>query len=164
MKFQISSSKGWGSGRVAWCVLRQGTSRICGDPSMERCAGDDECTKVAIVDSLAPARSALAGLSLRAHSFRRLPSGSSPKVSHPPDHTNHNYHSYLTYHGVNRHTFWRHLTGWVRHRGCATTRPIAPFCPTFLRQTESVVFTKMLTNNDIQQFRKSGTPFAKNLF
>jgi len=38
-------------------------------------------TKVTIMDSLAPARSALTGLWLRPHSFRRFPSGSSPLIS-----------------------------------------------------------------------------------
>jgi hypothetical protein len=38
-------------------------------------------TKVTIMDSLAPARSALAGFWLRPDSFRRFPSGSSPLIS-----------------------------------------------------------------------------------
>jgi len=40
-----------------------------------------EFTKVTIVDSLAPARSVLAGFWLRPDSFRRLPGGSSPLIS-----------------------------------------------------------------------------------
>jgi hypothetical protein len=40
-----------------------------------------EFTKVTIVDSFAPAHSALAGFWLRPDSFRRLPSGSSPLIS-----------------------------------------------------------------------------------
>ena len=40
-----------------------------------------EFTKVTIMDLLAPARSALAGLWLRPHSFRRFPSGSSLEIS-----------------------------------------------------------------------------------
>ena len=56
-------------------------SAECG---VENAGCEGECTKVTkvtIVDSLAPARSALAGLCLRPDSFRRFPSGSSAEVT-----------------------------------------------------------------------------------
>jgi hypothetical protein len=67
----VRSSPCGGTRPTGDCIRR---NRAC-------CGRCTKVTKVTIVDSLAPARSALAGLWLRPNSFRRLPGGSSPEVT-----------------------------------------------------------------------------------